>query len=141
MKGFFKILIALVCLAVAGFLVLAVVDPERAMELQDRLNRSQMQQSEAIEVTPVRTLEVEYDMAVDEIWDVGCDPNYDGTVYTWFRDLGRDLWLPYYTDLVTRRTIERAAVCGPEGVIKWLEEGVVTGDTDTGEIHVPAGVL
>ncbi len=141
MKTFFKILIVLVGLAAAGFLILAAVDPERAMELQDRFNRAQFQQSEAIEVTPVGTLEVQYDMDVDEIWNVGCDPNYDGTVYTWFRDLGRDLWLPYYTDLVTRRTIERAAVCGPEGVIQWLEAGVITGSTDTGEIHVPAAVL
>lgn len=141
MKTVSKILIALVCLAVAGFLVLAAVDPERAMELQDRLNRSQLRQSEAIEVTPVKTLEIAYDMDVDEIWNASCDPDYDGTVCTWFRDLGRDLWLPYYTDLVDRYTIERAALCGPEGVLQWLEAGVVTGSTDTGEIRVPAAVL
>lgn len=140
-KTFFGVLAVLAALAAAGFLVLAALDPEGVMELQERFNRVWTHQSEAIEVTPVKALEIQYDMDVDEIWDAGCDPNYDGTVYTWFRDLGRDLWLPYYTDLVTRRAIERAAVCGPEGVIKWLEEGVVTGSTDTGEVHVPAAVL
>lgn len=141
MKHIGRILIALVCLAVAGFLALAAFQPEKALELQNRLNQASLHRGEALEVTPVRTLETAYGFTVEEIINAGCDSGSDSTVYTWFRDLDRDLWLPLYTDLMTRHTIGKAAVCDREGVVKWLEEGVVTGSTDAGEVCFPAGVF
>lgn len=141
MKIVSRIFIVLLSLAAAAFLGIAVFAPEKGLELQEKLENAVMQRSEAVEISPVRTLEVAYDFNVQEILDQGCDTGYQDVVYTWFRDLNRDLWVPFEMNGRFAYTPGGAAICNQEGVVKRLEAGACMGGGDFGECGIPAEAL
>lgn len=140
MKIISRIFVILLSLAAAAFLGVAVFAPEKGVELQEKLENMVMQRSEAVEVSPVRTLEAAYDFNVQEILDMGCDTSCDD-VYTWFRDLNRDLWLPFEMNDRFAYTPGDVAVCNQEGIVKRLEAGTCEGGGEYGECGIPAGAL
>lgn len=139
MKLISRLFVALISLAAVGFLGIFIFAPEKGVELQDRIADFVTQRSEAIEVSPVRTLEVAYEFDVEEILDQGCNTNYNGKVYTWFRDLNRDLWLPFINDDRIYHVLGDVVICDREGIVKRLE--TCTGDSNTWEFCIPAGAL
>lgn len=145
MKIISRIFVILLSLAVCAFLGVAILAPEKGLELQEKLENIVTRRSEAREVSPVRTLEVSYEFNVQEILDKGCDASYRDSVYTWFRDLGRDLWLPFVqTDFNDEQFIYSAggaALCDQTGVVKRFDPGIYRADINTGECVLPAEAL
>ncbi len=148
MKVITRIFVAIISLGAIGFLAIAMFAPEKGKELEEKLEDLVNQRAERMEVTPVRELSIEYELPLDndEVmfeeygFEYGFDVNYPDRVYTWFRDLGRDLWLPFYHD-------DRAAEVGDvillnrDGVLKHLKKGEYAGNSFSGEAVLYAEAL
>ena len=149
MKVITRIFIAVLSLAVVGFLAVAMFAPEKGRELETRLENFVNQKSEEIEVSPVRELSIEYELPLEDEnllyteygFEYGVENTWPDKVYTWFRDLGRDLWLPFDTnDAGLRFTVGDVVLIGREGIVKRLSPGEYAGSSDSGEavIYAPA---
>lgn len=149
MKIITRIFVAVISLAAIGFLVIVMVDPQKGAVLQEKLENLVNQRGEAMEVTPVRELSIAYELPLenDEViygeygFRYGLDPEFPDKVYTWFRDLGRDLWLPFYMDDTNHCTLGEAVLLDQEGVVKRLKDGDCSGDSALGEAVIYASAL
>ena len=143
MKVITRIFIALVTLAVVAFFAIVIFFPEKGLELQTKLEDIVNRRSEVIEVTPVKELSIAYPFPIPmEDLEHGYDATqiYD-PVYTWFRDLNRDLWLRFSLDTHDPATAGGVLIVNPDGIVKELTPEDYFGDTRQGQVCIRASAL
>ncbi len=149
MKTITRIFIALLSLAAVGFLAVVMIDPQKGQELQEKLVDLVNQRSELLEVSPVRELSIAYELPFEDYdrlyeeyhIEYGLDTNYPDTVYTWFRDLERDLWLPFQNEQLKTTTVGETLLLDQDGVVKRGSAEECPGDSITGEVCIPRSFL
>ena len=93
--------------------------------------------------TEVKQPEMSYDLPKDLIepsLGVVLSDAPSETVYTWFRDVDGDLWLPC-PNMGYDAWSEDSFVGGQQGILKRMDAGVCALDPARGEIYVPREVL
>lgn len=143
MKALTRIVVAVLSLACIAFLAIAMFKPQLGEEIQTKLEDIYHRRSEVIEVSPVRSLEIAYDFPLtdEEALDYWIDPTAPDTVFTWFRDLGRDLWLPFPLNQQDHFTVGKVFLVTRDGIFRQLGPGEFEGDSNVGEAVIFASAL
>lgn len=143
MKTLTRIVVAVLSVACIAFLAIVMIDPQLGEELQTKLEDIYHHRSEVIEASPVRSLEIAYDfpLADEGAFDYWVDPAAPDVVLTWFRDLDRDLWLPFMLNQEDHYTVGKAFLVTRDGIFRQLEPGEFEGDSNVGEAVIFASAL
>lgn len=146
MKTLTRIVVTVLSLICIAFLAIVMFKPQLGKELQTKLEDIYHRRSEVIEVSPVRSLEIAYDFPLAEeeaieAFGYWVDPVAPDTVFTWFRDLGRDLWLPFMFNQEDHHTVGKLFLVSRDGSFRQLEPGEFEGDSNTGDAVIFASAL
>ena len=127
-------LLALGALAAVFYLGL---HPEEHGALLERIDSLVLGRGEKLEVSPARTPEIAFPLPFTEA-DTGTylDMTYGETVFTYFQDLGGDLWLPLRVERPAEPAAVSAVFHGPEGSAEPLDAGACAGDVALGQLRV-----
>lgn len=143
MRALTRIMVAVLSLACIAFLAIVMINPQLGEQLQTKLEDIYHQRSEVIEVSPVRSLEIAYDFPLtdEQVLDYWIEPAAPDTVFTWFRDLDRDLWLPFMLNQEDHFTVGKVFLVARDGVFRQLEQGEFEGDSNVGDAVIFASAL
>ena len=136
----------LLTIGALGAAVYFASNPDAARHLEEKLNSVYDTSAPRLELTSqVQHLEHSYCFPEDTVYpalprESGAAQQYEDILFTWFRDVDGDLWLPHeYLEAPVEAG--EAFVCTRDGIVKLLEAGVCTVNPARGEIHVPRTVL
>ena len=121
----------------------ALAEVETFSDLWDMLDAKTMRRSEKQETTPARALKPAYAFPLtEEELELGIEWGRMDMerVYTYFKDIGGDLWLPFVMEQY-QRDVAEIRVCGPEGMVGRLGKDAFAVDLQRGELRVSAGAL
>lgn len=121
----------------------ALAEVETFSDLWDMLDAKTMRRSEKQETTPARALTPAYAFPLtEEELELGIEWGRMDMerVYTYFQDIGGDLWLPYQLDR-NAPPIRGGLLCGPAGVVRQLDAEACAGDPLLGQLRVSAAAL